>query len=524
MEELQSLIFEQKLSRRQLLDHKPICPAAYKICVYRNHSFELVEHTISLYLDYAGLGAQFVYSDYDDSLSFLELPEADMLILWLDLTRYHSDDIAGFIRERLKFLNSVFKKPVLFVPFGGAVPDISGCVCFEADSLKSQLGEKYTDLRMEPFTGTKLSQTALSQLAMELGLRYIPAFLRPALKAVVVDMDNTLYKGVLGEDGIDGVELTDGHRKLQQHLKELAGKGFFLCAASKNEESDVLELLKKRSDFPLKQEDFTRMCISWQDKSESISSIAAFLNISTDAVLFIDDNPGELNSVKLKLPKVHCLRAYDDAELTDRVLSYYPGMMKLGKTAEDALRSVDAGANAQREAMREQMSPEDYLKSLNIVLTFAKGNSETAHRICELANKTNQFIFNYKRYSQTETDDMLSSDECCVVTASLSDKLSDSGIIGVCFVRKAEGFVQVEECFVSCRALGRGIDEAIVLGMISEACRHLGENRVKVLFREGERNAPAKAFFESRLAAFADTPAEFHYEFPENTITVIKEG
>ena len=256
--ELQSEIFEKKLSRRQLMDYVPGQPAQYKICVYRNHSFELIEHTLPIYLDYAGIGVEFVYSDYDDSLSFLELPDADMLILWLDMERYKTDDPAGFINSRISYLLSVFKKPVLLVTVGGSLTSDGRVLYFDAGAfLAEKFGEKAFDLRMEPFTGTRLSQNAISETARKLGLLYIPALLKPSLKAVVVDMDNTLYSGVLGEDGIDGIKLTDGHAALQKRLKKMAKQGFFLCAASKNEESDVLEMLGKRADFPLKKSDFT---------------------------------------------------------------------------------------------------------------------------------------------------------------------------------------------------------------------------------------------------------------------------
>ena len=130
--ELQSEIFEKKLSRRQLMDYVPGQPAQYKICVYRNHSFELIEHTLPIYLDYAGIGVEFVYSDYDDSLSFLELPDADMLILWLDMERYKTDDPAGFINSRISYLLSVFKKPVLLVTVGGSLTSDGRVLYFDA--------------------------------------------------------------------------------------------------------------------------------------------------------------------------------------------------------------------------------------------------------------------------------------------------------------------------------------------------------------------------------------------------------
>lgn len=522
--ELQSEIFEKKLSRRQLMDYTPNQQAQYKICVYRNHSFELIEHTIPIYLDYSGIGAEFIYSDYDDSLSFLDLPDADMLILWLDLERYKAADTAGFINGRISYLLSVFKKPVLLVTVGGRLAPDKRVLYFDADTfLNEKFGDKAFDLRMEPFTGTRLGQNAISETARKLGLLYIPALLKASIKAVVVDMDNTLYSGVLGEDGTDGIKLTEGHAALQKRLKQMSEQGFFLCAASKNDESDVLEMLEKRTDFPLRKEDFTKLCISWQSKADSIKQIAEFLNVGVDSLLFIDDNIGEINSVKSRYPSVHCIRAYDDAALTEYVLENYPGTLKFSSTAEDSLRNSDVNANAQRSELQNSMSHEDYLRSLEATLRFSVDNKERAQRVYELANKTNQFIFNYKRYTRTQVDDLIADNDSCIVTVSLSDRLSDSGLIGVCVGSLRGDHIEIEECFVSCRALGRGLDEAIVLGAISEVCRRLGKNKVEVMFRNGERNAPAKLFVEKNLSGYLGRAEEFEYTFPEQLFRVIRE-
>ena len=413
---------------------------------------------------------------------------------------------------------------MLLVTVGGSLTSDGRVLYFDAGAfLAEKFGEKAFDLRMEPFTGTRLSQNAISETARKLGLLYIPALLKPSLKAVVVDMDNTLYSGVLGEDGIDGIKLTDGHAALQKRLKKMAKQGFFLCAASKNEESDVLEMLGKRADFPLKKSDFTKLCISWQSKADSIKQIAEFLNVGVDSLLFIDDNIGEISSVRSIYPGVHCIRAYEDAALTECVLENYPGTLKFASTAEDSLRNSDVNANAQRAELQNSMSHEDYLRSLEATLRFSIDDEERAQRVYELSNKTNQFIFNYKRYTRTQVDDLIASPNSCIVTVSLSDRLSDSGLIGVCVGTKTGDHIDIEECFVSCRALGRGLDEAIVLGAISDVCRRLGSDRVRVMFREGERNAPAKAFAEKNLSGYLNAAEKFEYTFPDKLIRVIRE-
>ena len=126
------------------------------------------------------------------------------------------------------------------------------------------------------FSGTKLSSLTCIEVSKDLGLNYIPSLLKPNLKGIIVDLDNTLYKGVLGEDGIEGITLTLGHKNLQNSLKKLKDQGFFLCVASKNNEQDVIDLFKKREDFPLSLNDFTKVYANWNSKSESIGLIANY--------------------------------------------------------------------------------------------------------------------------------------------------------------------------------------------------------------------------------------------------------
>ena len=153
-------------------------------------------------------------------------------------------------------------------------------------------------------------------ISEDLGLNYIPACLKTPIKAVVFDLDNTLYKGVLGEDGINGIELSEGHRKLQEKVVALSKQGFFICIASKNNEEDVVEMFKKRDDFPLKLEHITKLCVSWNSKADSIKEIQKFLNIGISDMLFVDDNIGELATVKAEHSLINEIHAKDDAQIT----------------------------------------------------------------------------------------------------------------------------------------------------------------------------------------------------------------
>ena len=514
--ELQEFIFDKNPSRLELLAYKSenSNSKAFNVAVYRNHSFELAQSAMGAFLDYARLRVNFSYSDYDDSLSFLNLDlSADLVLLWLDLSRYENADISSFLRERIEYLKGIYKGKILLVPsFANFEFNDEQVAIFDTKKLEKKLGKDFVDLRLESFSGTKLSPKALIEISKDLGLNYLPALLLPNIKAVVFDLDNTLYKGVLGEDGISGITLTAGHKHLQELAVQLNKKGFFICLASKNDEKDVLEMFEKRKDFPLRLENITKHCISWRSKVDAISEITQFLNIGIDSVLFVDDNFGEVLSIISAYPSIKAILAQDDGFKTAQILSNYPCMMKLKTNDEDAIRSNDTQANKERTELQQSLSREDYLKSLQISLTYSLNDLKDAPRVAELANKTNQFICTYKRYTLAQVEQLMSAKDSLIITTRLQDRLSQSGIIGVSVFENKGDFAQQVECFVSCRALGRGLDEAIVLLPIKLALKRFGKDKIKIDFIKGERNAPAKDYLNANLAEFLSTPSEFKKE------------
>ncbi len=520
MLDLQSFLFNGTPSRTDLLDFQQSLAKNWRIFVYRNHSFELVEHTLPAYLEFAKTGISFTYSDYDDSLSFNNFDKtADLVILWLDLTRYNIDDTQTFLHDRLQRLCKLYDKTILLIPFGKEFKcTLPRVVCFPTDEILADLGDKITDKRLEAYSGTALSSKSLLRITRELGLNYLPSLLRGNLKAFVVDLDNTLYQGVLGEDGAENLILTDGHKALQESLKKLSEQGYFLCIASKNDAQDVDLLFEKRVDFPLKKSNFTKIGASWDSKAKTILQIAKFLNIGTDTILFIDDNMGEIAQAQNAIGNLNVLRAQEDAFKTAEILNNYPRIKKFTQNQEDALRNKDAQANAERQQIINSMSTEEYLKFLNIHLTYGVNCSQDISRIVELSNKTNQFIFAYKRYPLGEVERKFNDTNYAFVTVTMEDKLSNSGIIGVCVLHKDGLSARLEECFVSCRALGRGIDEVIVLGAIAQGMKHLNVTALSVDFVKGERNTPAEKFVQERFKNHLPNTANFAYELPQKHI------
>nr|WP_085061098.1 HAD-IIIC family phosphatase [Campylobacter jejuni] len=329
------------------------------INVHRNHAFEGVQSIIAPFLHFANLRAEFNFSSYDDSLSFDNFKEASLELLWLDLTRY-KNNVQNFIEERLLELRKISQNPILVLSLGEFKTDkkILNCEIFNIEKLIKEYFDEddILDLAKEELTGSKLNNKALIFLAQILGLSLIPALVKPALKALVLDLDNTLYQGILGEEGIDNLNLSPLHKTLQEKIKTFKKQGFLLALASKNEEKDAKKLFEIRKDFILQWDDFDTRMINWEPKGENILKIAKKFNINTNAMLFIDDNIAELENTKFTGVKTL---------LCDENILYkiklFPNLLKLSNTKEDQIRAKDIAANALREELKS-LSDEEYFQ------------------------------------------------------------------------------------------------------------------------------------------------------------------
>ena len=291
-----------------------------------------------------------------------------------------------------------------------------------------------------------------------------------------------------------------------------------MCVVSKNEEKDVIKLFEERKDFPLQLNDFTKVLANWKTKAENTAEIIKYLNIGADSIVFVDDNIGELLNVKNVFPSINVILALKDAEITNLIISNYPGLLRLNIKHEDTIRKKDIQANEQRELLQQQLSKEEYLKNLQIELSYHINDMSHVLRLSELSNKTNQFIFNYKRYQVSELERLIKDKASCVVDVSLKDRLSDSGIIGVVVLTKNDKGATLEECFVSCRALGRGIDEDIVLGAIQIALDSLDIDTLKIEFKHGDRNTPALNFIRNNLSNYVEKYSKFKFQLKDNCV------
>lgn len=493
-------LFDKNLKRLDVLSlPKQKTAKEINVVVHRNHSIEMVSNIINSFLNFSKLSANFELSSYDDSLTFNDVNDnADLQILWLDLNRYNQNEVKGFLAEKISELRTRVKNPILVCYLSDDLTDlsfdISDCYFVNISGIAGCLGDMAYDLAKEPVSGTRLSAKSSIIIAQYLGLKTIPSILKPALKAIVLDLDNTLYKGILGEDGIRSLI---PYNNLQTKLKSLKEQGFLLTIASKNEEKDVIEMFNKRNDFVLKKDDFTCIYANWDLKSDNIKQIAKDLNIGLDSMLFIDDNIAEIENVSAFIPEIHTILAKDE-ETTLRYLDLYPCLIKKSVSKEDSLRSADLKANKEREQLAKTLSKEEYFKKLGMQIDITVNDIDNADRITELLNKTNQFILSYRRYNKTEVLELLNSKNSCAITAKMSDKLSDSGVIAILIAKKNDTDLYIDELTFSCRALGRNIEDIVITKMMLLAIEELNtSNSVIINYQKGARNLPALNWLSS---------------------------
>ena len=509
-----AVLYKENPTRRELASLKAsLACREIRVRVQRNHSFEHVASAAEAWASFGGFKLIWAEAPYDDSLMMsLSDEKPDLDFIWYDaeaiLSRSGLDALA-WLRSRAQALRGISAAPILMVVVGldkeaeqalrSSISDLPGVRLAPVSRVLSGLPDPF-DRRLQKLSGSRLSQNANLTMAKHMACHWLPALLAPRIKAVIVDLDQTLYAGVVGEDG-DAVRLTPAHASLQSALLNLKESGVFVGVVSRNSPEDVEALFSKRKDFPLKLADFSAIEIGWGSKAESILRACQKLKISPDAVLFIDDNPGEIIEVAERLPDTRLLHASQDTELTVRALEFYPGLWSWGVSSADVLRIADLEADAARKSI--QIGVQDkaaYLRELSPQLEVWLRPASLSGRIHELSQKTNQFNLNLCRLDEVKVHDYLSQPGQFAIAVGLSDRLTDSGVVAAMFGRIADGEVFVEEWVISCRALGRELEDAMAASALSAVTK-----QAKIAwfyYRTGPRNAPAREWL-ARLAGRA---------------------
>lgn len=370
---------------------------------------------------------------------------------------------------------------------------------FDYANLVSKHGWKtWYDHRLWHLGRIRLARTGLNILAQQYA-RYIAALLTPRRKCLVLDLDNTLWGGVIGEDGLSGIQV--GHEKIGLAYREfqmaalaLSQRGIILAVCTKNNPNDALTVLREHPDTVLRPEHFACMEINWEPKPENMRRIAQKLNIGLDSLVFWDDSPVEREIVSHQLPEVLVVDVPDDPSDYAVHLLELECFDTLSLTDEDRRRGEMYRQQAQREIYFESPSGslEDFYSSLDIVVTIREASDFALPRIAQLTQRTNQFNFTTRRYSENEVQALAGDRNYRLYSLQLKDRFGDLGIVGAAIVRQESGYWHVENFLMSCRALGRSVEHAFLAYLVGQA-----EDRGAELvgyFRSTQKNEPSRAF------------------------------
>ena len=319
----------------------------------------------------------------------------------------------------------------------------------------------------------------------DLAARLMAAKQGRSFKCLVLDLDNTLWGGVVGDDGLEGLTLGQGSAlgeafaAFQTYARELSRRGVILAVCSKNDEANALEPFEKHPEMVLRRGDIACFVANWNDKAANIRAIAQELNIGLDALVFVDDNPFERALVRQELPMVAVPEISDEPSSYPRTLADAGYFESLWITEDDRARTAQYQGNKQREAMRATATDlPAYLRSLEMRLTWRRFDAVGLQRVVQLINKTNQFNLTTRRYAEDGITAIMRDPAAFGLQLRLLDRFGDNGIIAVVIGRMLDAQdLLIDTWLMSCRVLGRQV-EPTSLNLIAAQARALGARRL----------------------------------------------
>lgn len=384
-----------------------------------------------------------------------------------------------------------------------------GVLILDAEHLSGVVGkERWHDARFWHHSRQAMSFEALARYAAE-AAALVAALAGRSKKVLVVDLDNTLWGGIVGEDGAAGLKL-DGPEgepflEFQRYLKGLKERGVLLAVASKNDPAAAREPFKSRPEMALRLEDFSAFEAGWGPKPEALARIAAKLNVGVDALAFVDDTAMEREAVRSFLPEVAVVDLPEDPSDSVRALDAARLFEPASVSAEDAARAAHFAAEAAREAHKAAAADlPTFLKGLGMRAEAGPFAEADLERVVQLFNKTNQFNVLTRRVAEAEVRGWLRDPAVFTLQARLSDRHGDYGLVACLTARAKGGELVVEDWLMSCRVLGRGLERLCFNRLLAEA-RRRGASSLVGRYEATPKNGLVKDLYPT-LGFSADGP------------------
>jgi FkbH-like protein len=331
-------------------------------------------------------------------------------------------------------------------------------------------------------------------------IRFVVPLSGRAAKVLVVDLDNTLWGGVIGEDGMAGIKVGTeypgaSYQALQRALLDLSSKGILLAVCSKNNFDDAMEGIEQHPGMLLRAKHFASVRINWRDKSRNLREIAEELNLGIDALAFLDDNPFEREQVRAALPEVTVIDLPKDPLDYAAMVRSCPVFERLTLSSEDRQRTEIYAAQRKRAGAEENFqSKEDFFRYLEQEAELEPVSELTLARVAQLTQKTNQFNLTTRRYTEPQIAEMAKDPDWHISSIKVRDRFGDHGLVGVAIAHDEGEQCEVDTFLLSCRVIGRTVETAL-LAHLAESAAQRGRKRLVGWFLPTKKNAPARDFY-----------------------------
>jgi FkbH-like protein len=371
-------------------------------------------------------------------------------------------------------------------------------VVVDLDPLAAEDGA-VSDPRFSAYTKAHLTPALLGRYARDVG--HLARQLAGRVKKVLaLDLDGTVWGGVLGDDGPRGVEVGDGYRgaafaSFQLVVKQLAAQGVLLAVASKNDPEPVREALRTHPGMVLREDDLVRISASWGPKPDALRDLATALNLAPDSLVFADDSAFECDLVRQTLPDVAVVQLDDDpAGHPDSLL--LDGWFDTRELSDDDLiRPQRYREESERaEFLRSSASLDEYLRELRVRVTFEPATTADVPRLAQLTSRTNQFNLTRQRLQPQDVQGRIAGPATGVLAIRSADRFGDNGLVGAVFVTRAGDRLMIDNFLLSCRVFARGIEQACISALLRQAGAD-GVRTVVGAYRPHARNAGVSGLY-----------------------------
>ena len=413
---------------------------------------------------------------------------------------------------------------------------VADCVFCDLDAEAARYGRvAWSDPRMFLASRLPVAAAAFRPWARAL-VRTASVLFRAPRKVLCTDLDNTLWAGVLGEDGPAGIGTGSAfpgncYLAYQRYLKQLSQRGILLAMVSKNNPADVEEAFTLRAaDLALTPDDFVARKIGWNEKVEALRELAEELSLGLDSFLFVDDNPVECEAVRRHLPEVAVVEVPVDEPWTlVRKLADEAFFDTITVTADDRARTLEYKAQTERAALSQTSgSREEFLASLGIICTLGSALDAPLARSVQLLGKTNQFNLTTRRYAAAELEALAARPGNLALAVRVRDRFGDAGVVGLLLAVREGDRLRIDSLLLSCRVIGRGIESALLAQAAAHAA-HTGCRWLAGEYLETKKNAPCSTFYAEH-GFTSDDPSgsqwqlDLHRTMPEAPAFLTLEG